>query len=126
MKLAITCGTFDCLNKDHFHLINQMRKQVVPDGNVMVLLLDDYAVFRNENKFPIQSYQHRENNLNFLVKYVRRIVDVSPAAHLERFVSVSKTRNDRITFFAYSDKDHGVDMAKKLKIPVKIIKKPKI
>lgn len=126
MKLAITCGTFDCLNPDHFHLIKQMRKNVVPDGNVMVLLLDDYAAFRVENKFPIQSFGHRSNNLNYLVKYVKQIIDVSPMSYLKAVNDLAQNRGDRVFFFAYSDKDAGVKEAQELKIPVKIIKPVKI
>lgn len=126
MKLAITCGVFDCLNAPHIHLINSMRKQVLPDGNIMVLLFDDYATFRLKGVFPTQKYSHRESNLSYLTKYIKQIFNNCLAKDLKNIVNNARKNKDKIYFVAYDKNDLGVDIAKKLKVPVKIIKQPKI
>jgi len=99
-KLVVTIGKFDCLSQKHFHLIREMRKLALPDGEIAVIIFDDYSCFVRDKKFPVQSLEQRKNNLNFLVneKNVFTCFSNDPSDIL-----LSLKKADRLLYAGYDD-----------------------
>lgn len=125
-KLAFTFGDFDCLDQTHLHLIKEMRKIVVPNKEVVVVLLDDYGSFVNTNKFPIQDLYRRANNLSFFVKDIRQCSSPDPSAYFLAIIIKAKEAGLQPIFVIYDDnKDFtGRNTLKDNNVPVRFIKKP--
>lgn len=124
-KLAFTIGDFDCINQDHLHLIKEMRKVVMPDNEVVVVLMDDYASFVNSGRFPIQDLARRKNNLTFFVQNIQECYSEDPSDSFETIVAFAKLNNLQPVFVAYDDdKDFkGRTFLKEHNISIRFIKK---
>lgn len=59
-KPIVTVGCFDLLHHGHIRLFERMR---VFGSRLHVLVHDDYSIFINKDKFPVQSIEHRIRNL---------------------------------------------------------------
>lgn len=127
-KVAITYGDFDCLGRDHFHLIKEMRKVVLPDNLLVVVIPDNYPAFVNKGYFPVQSLQHRIDNLSYLVKNVRTSFASDPSMIFEEHIADAKKLGDRLIYVGYDDdKDFpGRQTLSKHNIPIRFIKRPKL
>jgi len=127
-KLAFTIGDFDCINQDHIHLIKEMRKIAMPDNEVVVVLVDDYASFVNTRKFPIQDIHRRKNNLSFFVKEssIRFSLSPDPGYAIETTIELAKNSGLQPIFVAYDDNKEftGRDILKKHNVSIRFIKKP--
>jgi glycerol-3-phosphate cytidylyltransferase-like family protein len=125
-KLAFTIGDFDCINQDHLHLIKEMRKVVMPDNEVVVVLMDDYTSFVMTKKFPIQDFERRANNLHFFIKDVRGCYCENPEATFAAVLNHAKQVGARPIFVAYDDNKEfkGRDVLKKYNVPIRFIKRP--
>lgn len=124
-KIAFTLGDFDCINQDHIHLIKEMRKVVMPDNEVAVVLIDDYASFVNSRKFPIQDLARRANNLSFFVKEIMYCYSNDPAGAFQIMLDRIKVAGAQPVFVAYEDDKEfaGREMLKKAGVPVRFIRK---
>ena len=125
-KIAFTLGDFDCINKEHLHLLLEMRKVCLPDNEATVILTDDYASFVINGKFPIQEVKHRMNNLNYFCKNIHICVDKNPVYLLSRTIEEIKRVQAKPIFVAYDDnKDFpGREYLKEQNITIKFIRKP--
>ncbi len=123
-KLAFTIGDFDCLNHNHLHLINEMRKIVMPDNEVVVVLLDDYASFVMNKTFPIQSYDRREELLKYFAKSLRCISN-SPETSFQVIIDRAKASGSLPVFVGFDDNKNfvGRDFLKKKGVSIRFIKK---
>lgn len=123
-KIAFTIGDFDCLNDNHLHLIKEMRKIVMPDNEVVVVLLDDYASFIMNKTFPIQSYDRRENLLSYFAKCLR-CISTSPEKSFQVILDRAKGAGYLPIFVGFDDnKDFaGRDFLKKKGVSLRFIKK---
>lgn len=124
-KLAFTIGDFDCIGQDHLHLINEMRKIVMPDNEVVVVLLGDYPSFVNNGIFPIQDYSRRANNLAYFVKDIRQCICDSPETAFKNVLDHAKQVGFMPIFVAYDDnKDFkGREFLKKNGVSIRFIKR---
>ena len=126
-KLAFTIGDFDCIGQDHLHLINEMRKIVMPDNEVVVVLLGDYPSFVNNGIFPIQDYHRRANNLAYFVasSNIRQCISDSPETVLGYIINDAKCCGYMPIFVAYDDnKDFkGREFLKKNGVSIRFIKR---
>ena len=122
-KLVVTIGRFDCLSQEHFHLIREMRKLALPDGDILVFLFDDYSCFVKDKKFPVQSLEQRGNNLNYLVKNIRFCFSDDPSSTIEAVVKAQKP--DRLLYAGYDDNKEflGREALKKCNASFRFIKK---
>lgn len=124
-KIAFTFGDFDCINRDHLHLIKEMRKIVMPDNEVAVVLVDDYASFVINKKFPIQDLARRSNNLQFFVKEIMYCYSQDPSGSFQIMLDRIKTAGAQPVFVYYDDnKDFvGREFLKLHNVPIRFIKK---
>jgi len=124
MKLAITYGDFDCLNHNHFHLVKEMRKIVLPDNNIGIVLPDDYPVFVNKGRFPIQDLQHRLNNSAYLCKVIHQSMSADPSPIFKKIIEEAISRGDKVIYVGYDDeKDFpGRNIFANYHIPLRFIK----
>jgi glycerol-3-phosphate cytidylyltransferase-like family protein len=124
-KLAFTVGDFDCINQNHLHLINEMRKIVIPDNEVVVVLVDDYASFVNSKRFPIQDYDRRQNNLSFFVKNIVKSIGQDPTGYFKEIIEQAKKNGYQPIFVGYDDnKDFkGREFLSENNISIRFIKK---
>lgn len=129
MKIAITSGSFDCLGHKEAHLIKEMRKAVLPDGQLCAILFDDYPVFCMTGKFPVQSYHQREKNLRFLVPEITVAHFTPIGSYLSSEILRYKNKKgvERIIYFGFQGQEDfpGVEEVNAYKIPKKFIKLPK-
>lgn len=123
MKAVITVGNFDVIDKKKYNLLHQMRKQVIPSGAVIVLLLDDYEVFKSSGHFPIQTYITRRNNLSYFADQIFVVSD-TVGKTLSELLNNTLNEFEKITYVTYDDnKDfpwRGI--LKERGIPIKFIK----
>lgn len=124
-KIAITYGDFDCFNTDHFFLIKEMRKIVMPDNKLVVIIPDDYPAFFQKEYFPVQDINHRMKNLSFLVSDIRVCLSNDPNSLMFEIISNLKKQGDKVIYVGYDDnKDFpGKESVVKHKIPIRFIKK---
>lgn len=124
-KLAFTIGDFDCINSNHIHLVKEMRKIVVPDNEVVVVLTDDYTSFVNTGKFPIQDFDRRATNLRFFVQDIRGCYNENPEATFRAVLQHAKILGMSPVFVGYDDNKEfkGRGFLKENNIPIKFIKK---
>lgn len=124
-KIAFTFGTFDCLNDSHLHLIKEMRKIVVPSKEVIVILVDDYASFVMDRRFPVQDLHRRQNNLSYFVKEIVHCYTEDPTGSFANILERIKAAGASPVFVAYDDnKDFpGRELLKTHGVPIKFIKK---
>lgn len=127
-KIVITYGDFDCLNKQHFHLIKEMRKVALPDNLIGIILPDDYPVFVNTGHFPIQNLDHRLNNIGYLCNKVYKCFSADPSKAFENFIAEAKTTGNKLVYLGYDDEKEfpGKKVLQANNIPMKFIKKAKI
>lgn len=125
-KIAITYGDFDCLNSSHFHLIKEMRKIVLPNNKVAVVIPDDYPIFVNRGYFPLQKLDHRIRNLSYLVKDIYNNFSTDPSKLFEWHIQEAKKENIRLVYVGYEDeKDFpGKKILQDNKITLRFIKRP--
>jgi glycerol-3-phosphate cytidylyltransferase-like family protein len=95
-KIAITYGDFDCFNTDHFFLIKEMRKIVMPDNKLVVIIPDDYPVFFQKEYFPVQDINHRMKNLSFLVSDIRVCLSNDPSSLMFEIISNLKKQGIKL------------------------------
>ena len=126
-KSAITYGVFDCLKKEHFHLIKEMRKSVLPGTDVAVVVPDDYACFVNNGYFPVQILDHRYRNASYLCKKVIKSFSEKPDALFEFLFQEAQKEGRRLIYVGYDDEKEfpGKSKLQDLKVPLKFIKRPK-
>ena len=125
-KLAFTIGDFDCINQDHLHLIKEMRKIVMPDNKVVVILTDDYGSFVTTKKFPIQDMKRRQENLSYFVKDISWCFGGDSATSFIGMINNAKAEGLTPIFVAYDDNKEfkGRDVLKKYNVPIRFIKRP--
>lgn len=123
-KLAFTIGDFDCINQDHLHLIKEMRKIVMPDNEVVVILTDDYPSFVETGKFPVQDINRRRINLSYFVSNIP-ICYTDVKLSLESILKHAKEEGKMPIFVAYDDyKDFkGREILKKNGVSIRFIKR---
>lgn len=124
-KIAFTFGDFDCINQDHIHLIKEMRKIVMPDNEVSVVLIDDYASFVILKKFPIQDLNRRANNLSFFVKDIMYCYADDPSGAFMIMLDRITAAGAQPVYVGYDDnKDFpGRELLKERNVPVRFIRK---
>ena len=125
-RIAFTFGDFDCINQDHLHLIKEMRKIVMPDNELAAVLVDDYASFIINKKFPIQDLHRRSNNLSFFIKEIMYCYAQDPSGAFEIMLERIKTAGAQPVFVVFDDnKDFiGREFLKAHNVPIRFIKKP--
>lgn len=124
-KLAFTIGDFDCINQDHLHLINEMRKIVMPDNEVVVVLTDDYPSFVINGKFPIQDLTRRGAILSYFVKDISACLTSDPCNVFDMVIQRCKEIGAMPVFVSYDDnKDFkGKEFLKKNGVSIRFIKR---
>lgn len=127
-KIAITYGDFDCLKKDHFFLIKEMRKIALPDNIIGIILPDDYPVFVHKGFFPIQDLQHRLNNASYLCKGIHQSMLVDPSAIIEKIIADANKFGDKLVYVGFDDEKEfpGKNILKANNIPFRFIKRSKV
>lgn len=126
MKRCFTAGDFDVFNKEDLHLINKMKKEVaISGGSVSVFLRSGFAIFKSSGSFPIQDFDLRLENLKYSIEDVE-LMSFDPEVQYTGFVNTARGNGDKPIFFAYRDKPiEGIEVLKKLQVPIRYIKKPK-
>lgn len=124
-KIIFTIDKFDCLNQSHFHLIKEMRKLALPDGEIIAVIFDDYSCFVNNRQFPIQDLSHRKNNLEFLVKDFLQCFTNDPSPVILALIDRAKKENKRLIYVGYEDNKSfiGRETLAKANISMRFIKK---
>jgi glycerol-3-phosphate cytidylyltransferase-like family protein len=124
-KIAFTFGDFDCFNDSHLNLIKEMRKIVVPEKEVIVVLIDDYASFVNNRTFPVQDLHRRADNLAYFVKDVVFCYSEDPTGTFGNLLERIKSAGANPVYVGYDDnKDFkGREVLKSYGVPIKFIKK---
>lgn len=84
-EIAFTVGCFDMFHQGHYNLIQKMRAYA---PSVHVLLHDDYSIFRNKGKFPVQPYDLRAQNLLHFVNAVHEVDSSDPGARIKEFLGL--------------------------------------
>ena len=124
-KIAFTFGSFDCLNAEHYHLVKEMRKLVLPFNEIVCVIPDDYSYFMQTKCFPIQTLEHRTENLSYLTKkiIVSRTLDLNLS--FRELITAADQAGDKLFYVGYDDnKDFpGREFIKASNIPIKFIKK---
>lgn len=125
-KIAFTLGDFDCINQDHLHLIKEMRKIVMPSNEVSVVLIDDYASFVINKKFPIQDLERRANNLSFFIPDILNCYAQDPSGSLQIIIDRIKLSEAQPVFVIYDDNKEfiGRECLKQNNVPIRFIKRP--
>ena len=119
-KIGLTAAVFDILHKGHFELLEEINKVC---DYVIVVLHDDYSTFLNKNKFPIQSLDHRLNNL-MLTGLVDEIIPTFKKNPVNEFKKVLKEYEGNEFIFMRGDdvwnggKAPGVDYLEAHNIPI--------
>lgn len=123
-KLAFTIGDFDCINQDHIHLIKEMRKIVMPDNEVVVVLMDDYPSFVVNGKFPIQDLNRRKINVGYFASNIP-ICYTDVKLSLESIIEAAKKDGKMPIFVAYDDNKEfeGREFLKKNGVSIRFIKR---
>lgn len=77
--IVLTAAIMDLCHRGHLNLLKRMR-ELAGDGEVIVVLHSDQACFDIKGKFPIQSLEHRKNNVlaTRLVDNVLTVDSVDP------------------------------------------------
>lgn len=124
-KLAFTYGEFDCINQDHIRLLKEMRKAVLPDGKIFVVIADDYSCFCNRGLFPIQTLEQRINNLKYFARDFQVSYSGDPSNLYLALMAEAKSSGSRVIYVGYEDNKSfpGLYTLQKNKVPVKYIKK---
>ena len=122
MKVAITSGYFDVLNSEDTRLIKMMRKHTLPDGEPIVLIYDDYSIYKQRGSFPYQRLEERKKNLNYLVRDIIVIRTPNPGDLLKEVIEDERASDNQIIYFSKERDFVGVDIIKALKIPIKYLK----
>ena len=124
-KIAFTYGSFDCLDRQHYHLVKEMRKLVLPFNEIVVIIPDNYVHFVQHKCFPIQSLEHRQENLAYLTKKI--VVSYSLDINLvfNKLITDAELAGDKLIYVGYDDdKDFpGREFIKARNVPIKFIKK---
>ena len=81
--IAITACVYDLLHQGHLELINLMRKNA---QYLTMFLHDDFSTFQNKKKFPVQNYNHREQNLLNFVEEIIKVKNKSPEKEFTEFL----------------------------------------
>lgn len=124
-KIIFTIDAFDCLNQSHFHLIKEMRKLALPDGDITAIIFDDYPCFVNNRQFPIQNLSHRKNNLEFLIKDFFPCFSNHPEPAILTLIDKAKAEKKRLIYVGYEDNKSfiGRETLAKANISMRFIKK---
>ena len=127
MKIAFTVGGFDCLGLQHTHLIKEIRKNVLNNGEFHIAVFDDYPFFVRNKYFPLQEQKHRINNLKFLVpeESIYQVLQEDCCSFIDHLRD--KSRGAKLSLIVYRGQENipEVDYCKKNKIHIKFIKPPK-
>lgn len=126
VKASITVGIFDVIQYDTVHLLEEMRKFVIPSGRVILLVPDDYTAYKETGKFPIQPFAVRERNArnfaDFVIEYSDQAIALTWA--IDRFQKAGYN----LTFVWPREQSDGLrcrDTLRSAGIPVRQVKGPK-
>jgi len=101
-----------------------MRKKVLPDGHLEVVLFDDFVYYQLQRNFPVQSTEQRHRNLLYLVTNVHVCHTVDPSITFKAIIDRLKSKGDEAVYFEYETKKDflGRNVLKHLGVPVKFLK----
>ncbi len=117
---AFCAAVFDMLHAGHINLLEQMRMAAY---KTIIFLHDDLSTFKNKNKFPVQSFEHRKRNLldSGLVDEVFKVNDPDPSKIFEEWTGQGKKNVDKRYIYMRGDdwKDFpGREVIEEREIPI--------
>ena len=87
---VVTVGCFDLLHEGHINLFNKMSEKIGWEGYnnpyFHVILHDDYSIFQNKGRFPVQNTGHRKYNLEQLGIFPIVTSDKDPSETIKTLV----------------------------------------
>jgi hypothetical protein len=104
-----------------------MRKIVMPDNEVVAVLIDDYPSFVINKSFPTQSFEQRTHNLRYFIEDIRGCYSDNPEIPFVAVLQHAAQIGAQPVFVAYDDnKDFvGREFLKANNVPIRFIKRPK-
>lgn len=103
--VVLTAAIMDLCHRGHLNLLKRMR-ELADDGQVIVILHDDQSCFDIKGRFPIQSLEHRMNNVlrTRLVDSVMFTRSMNPAKEFEKVIKKHGAEN--IVFMRGNDNEN--------------------
>jgi cytidyltransferase-like protein len=119
-KVALLAAVFDCFHRGHENLLKRMREY----GDwVVVILHNDASIYKIKGKIPIQTLEHRIQNLELtgLADEIRTTHSTDPAYEFEDVICDYGAEN--ITYVRGDDLEDfpGKWMLVKHKIPIQFV-----
>ena len=120
-KVALTVGVFDMLHQGHVELFNKMLDLA---DELIVIVHDDYSTFLNKQRFPVQSLDHRLENIEKLLQgkvTVVRTYNSNPAAEISFVLHQQVQKYNRTVVYVRGDdwKDFpGKNTVEGFKVPI--------
>lgn len=91
--IVFTVGCFDCLHEGHIDLFDRMAKAAghkagqYNNPHFWVLIHDDYSIFQNKKRLPVQTLSHRSMNLDILkITHSIEVNHADPTPELRDFI----------------------------------------
>lgn len=116
--IVFTCGVFDLFHNGHKELLELMRSL---GDKVYIFLHDDRSTYENKNKFPVQSFEHRYDNLKetYLVNNIYKVAYPNPVNYFKSFVKIYGLKHNLIYVRGDDWKDApGLDYLKEAGIKI--------
>lgn len=88
-NISISCGVFDMFHNGHKDLIELLKDN---GKKVIVFLHDDYSVYLNKEKFPVQNYEQRRKNLSHFTNLIIKCQLSTPADQFIKFFKSNKEK----------------------------------
>jgi glycerol-3-phosphate cytidylyltransferase len=85
--IAFTAGVFDLFHFGHKKLLEMMKSKA---DYTIVFLHDDFSTYQNKNKFPVQNFRQRMENLEMtgLVDGICEVKESNPGKMFKTFLKV--------------------------------------
>lgn len=102
--IVFSASVFDLFHHAHKELLEMMRAE---GEKVIIFLHDDLSTYKNKGKFPVQSFEHRADNLykTGLVDYVFKVENQDPSNNFISFIENVKPKT--MLFMRGDDKWNG-------------------
>lgn len=129
-RLCFTSGNFDRFNQKDKDLLHQCNKSSYPDGEVYILVFDDYSIFDDEKVFPIHSLDKRIENLKLFIDNPKNIIPILKDDVEDAFINIvnkAQIKGLKPFYIVYDDNKQfkGREVLKNLGVPIKFIKHDK-
>ena len=97
---AVTCGVFDLFHKGHKDLLELLA---LKGKKTIIFLHDDLSTYKNKDKFPVQNFKQRSENLyqTGLVDYIFKVEAPDPSEKFEFFLE--KASDKKIIYVRGND-----------------------